>query len=184
MRKKMNQVSFLHMYHHTMMPVCAYIGVRFLPGGHGTLLGLINTLVHVIMYFYYMVSALGPQYQKYLQWKSYVTVIQMVQFLVVFAHSIQVFFRDCDYPRPIAGLLAINAVIFLYMFGSFYYRSYVGAPRKMTERADRSDDTLKEKQKLHHEINAQVVSNGNGVVLFNNNNVLTAKDANGKLKEN
>lgn len=40
LRKKDNQVTFLHMYHHTIMPICAWIGVKWLPGGHGTLLGM------------------------------------------------------------------------------------------------------------------------------------------------
>lgn len=32
LRKKNKQISFLHLYHHTMMPICAFIGVTFLPG--------------------------------------------------------------------------------------------------------------------------------------------------------
>ena len=32
LRKKNNQISYLHLWHHTMMPICAWIGVKFLPG--------------------------------------------------------------------------------------------------------------------------------------------------------
>lgn len=78
LRKKEKQVSFLHLYHHAMMPICSWIGVKFLPGGHGTLLGLINSFIHIIMYSYYFLAALGPQFQKYLWWKKYLTVMQMV----------------------------------------------------------------------------------------------------------
>ena len=39
-----------------------------------------NSFVHVVMYFYYMVSALGPQYRKYLWWKRYVTLLQIVSY--------------------------------------------------------------------------------------------------------
>ncbi|XP_044727532.1 elongation of very long chain fatty acids protein AAEL008004-like isoform X1 [Chrysoperla carnea] len=125
LRKKMNQVSFLHLYHHSMMPVCGWIGVRFLAGGHGTLLGLINSFIHIIMYSYYLVAGLGPQYQKYLWWKRYLTLMQMIQFCIIFVHTGQVLFRDCDYPKPIAALLSTQALVFLYMFGSFYYHAYV-----------------------------------------------------------
>ncbi|KOB72767.1 Elongation of very long chain fatty acids protein, partial [Operophtera brumata] len=31
LRKKNRQISFLHLYHHFMMPICAWIGVKFLP---------------------------------------------------------------------------------------------------------------------------------------------------------
>lgn len=46
-------------------------------GGHGTLLGLINSFIHVIMYMYYMLSAI-PSMQKYLWWKRYLTIMQIV----------------------------------------------------------------------------------------------------------
>lgn len=32
LRKKNRQITFLHLYHHFMMPICAWIGVKFLPG--------------------------------------------------------------------------------------------------------------------------------------------------------
>ncbi|XP_044755179.1 uncharacterized protein LOC123314125 [Coccinella septempunctata] len=127
LRKKMNQVSFLHLYHHTMMPICGWIGTKFLPGGHGTLLGVINSFIHIIMYTYYLMASMGPQYQKYLWWKKHVTALQMVQFCIIFVHNSQVLFRDCDYPKIITFLLATQALFFLYLFGSFYHRSYIQA---------------------------------------------------------
>lgn len=51
-------------------------------GGHGTFSNLVNNLVHVIMYFYYMLSAMGPQYQKYLWWKKHLTTLQLVSSLI------------------------------------------------------------------------------------------------------
>nr|CAD7451027.1 unnamed protein product [Timema bartmani] len=77
LRKKNNQISYLHLHHHTLMPVCSWIGVKFLPGGHGTLLGVINSFVHIIMYSYYLFAGLGPQFQKYLWWKKHLTTMQM-----------------------------------------------------------------------------------------------------------
>ena len=38
----------------------------------------INSGIHVIMYGYYGLAALGPHMQKYLWWKKYLTIIQMV----------------------------------------------------------------------------------------------------------
>ena len=37
-----------------------------------------NSFVHVVMYTYYGVSALGPAVQKYLWWKRYLTRLQLV----------------------------------------------------------------------------------------------------------
>lgn len=44
----------------------------------GTFHALLNCVVHVIMYLYYGLTALGPKYQKYLWWKKYLTTIQLV----------------------------------------------------------------------------------------------------------
>jgi len=78
LRKKEKQITFLHMYHHTVMPMISWACTKYYPGGHGTFIGVINSFVHIIMYFYYMMSAMGPQYQKYLWWKKYITTLQMV----------------------------------------------------------------------------------------------------------
>ena len=40
--------------------------------------GGMNVLVHVFMYTYYGLAAMGPQIQKYLWWKKYITKLQMV----------------------------------------------------------------------------------------------------------
>lgn len=79
LRKKNNQITFLHMYHHTVMPMISWGVTKYYPGGHGTFIGVINSFVHIIMYFYYMMSAMGPQYQKYLWWKKYITTLQLVR---------------------------------------------------------------------------------------------------------
>lgn len=50
----------------------------FKPGGMGTFHAMLNCCVHVLMYSYYAVCAMGPAYQKYLWWKKYMTTIQLV----------------------------------------------------------------------------------------------------------
>jgi len=40
-----------------------------------------NSLVHIIMYSYYMMSAMGPTLQPYLWWKKYITQLQLVRFI-------------------------------------------------------------------------------------------------------
>jgi elongation of very long chain fatty acids protein 4 len=36
--------------------------------------------------------------QPYLWWKKYLTQLQLLQFIVVFIHSLIPLFTDCDYP--------------------------------------------------------------------------------------
>lgn len=38
-----------------------------------------NAAIHVLMYLYYGLASCGPRIQKYLWWKKYLTIIQMVR---------------------------------------------------------------------------------------------------------
>ena len=79
MRKKHSHVSFLHVVHHGMMPINTWFASRFLGGGHSAVVPLLNTLVHILMYSYYMVSSMSPSYSKLIApWKRYLTIIQLV----------------------------------------------------------------------------------------------------------
>ncbi|XP_019870257.1 elongation of very long chain fatty acids protein AAEL008004 [Aethina tumida] len=124
MRKKESQITLLHLYHHSLTPLETWILVKFLAGGHGTFSNLINNMVHVVMYFYYMVSAMGPEYQKYIWWKKHLTTIQLLQFTLVFVHSAQLLWFDCGYPRFIGPLLLLHSTIFFVFFSNFYYQTY------------------------------------------------------------
>ncbi|KAJ6642149.1 Elongation of very long chain fatty acids protein 1 [Pseudolycoriella hygida] len=50
LRKKQRQVSFLHVYHHVMVILCVYYGMRSLPGGHNIVFGIVNTSVHALIF--------------------------------------------------------------------------------------------------------------------------------------
>ncbi|KAJ8918567.1 hypothetical protein NQ315_013072 [Exocentrus adspersus] len=124
LRKKDKQITFLHCYHHTTMAMISWAVVKYYPGGHCTFIGLINSFVHVIMYSYYLLAALGPQVQKFLWSKKYITTIQLVQFCIVFVHTSQLIFTDCGYPKWPVPLALPNIVFFYYLFTDFYNMAY------------------------------------------------------------
>lgn len=124
LRKKDEHVSLLHVVHHGIMPMSVWFGVRFTPGGHSTFFGLLNTFVHIVMYFYYMVAAMGPQYQKFIWWKKYLTTFQMVQFVAIVVHAFQLLFVDCNYPKAFVWWIGCHGVLFFCLFSDFYKRSY------------------------------------------------------------
>jgi len=125
LRKKFNHVSLLHVIHHGCMPMSVWFGVRFTPGGHSTFFGLLNTFVHVFMYTYYGMAALGPRYHKWLWWKQYMTTLQMVQFVGIMAHAFQLLFLDCDYPKAFVWWIGGHAVMFFILFSDFYKSAYL-----------------------------------------------------------
>lgn len=135
LRKKTSHVSTLHVIHHGCMPFSVWMGMKFAPGGHSTFFALLNTFVHIVMYFYYMISAMGPEYQKYIWWKKYLTSFQMLQFVAIFAHQFQLLFTECDYPKTFMIWIAIHGLMFLFLFSDFYKVNYSKVPKKKNQGA-------------------------------------------------
>ncbi|XP_043289108.1 elongation of very long chain fatty acids protein [Venturia canescens] len=124
LRKKQNQVSFLHVYHHTVTALYSWAYLKFLPGEQGLLVGFLNSLVHIFMYTYYMIAAMGPQYKKYLWWKKYMTIIQLIQFGLMLAYLMMILAMDCSMPKILTYFFTMNVTIFLYLFSNFYRKAY------------------------------------------------------------
>uniref|UniRef100_A0A1I8NHJ7 Elongation of very long chain fatty acids protein n=1 Tax=Musca domestica TaxID=7370 RepID=A0A1I8NHJ7_MUSDO len=137
LRKKERQISFLHLYHHASMPLATLIGVQYFAGGQGTIVCLVNSFIHIIMYAYYMLAAMGPKVQKYLWWKRYLTILQIVQFVIVFISTIQIQFQpNCAYNKIIGIGLTLNASLFIYLFSAFYVESYKKENKKKIANGD------------------------------------------------
>jgi len=135
-RKKFEHVSLLHVVHHGIMPLSVWPGARFVPGGHASFFGFLNVFVHMFMYLYYFLSALGPQYRKYIWWKQHMTTLQMIQFIGIMTHGFQlVFYDDCDFPWQFAYYIAAHAVMFFGLFSQFYIKEYLSPskPKKVTK---------------------------------------------------
>lgn len=131
LRKKQGQITFLHVFHHSFMPWTWWWGVSYAPGGMGSFHAMVNSVVHVIMYFYYGLSAAGPRFQKFLWWKKYMTAIQLVQFILVSLHATQWYFLDsCDYQVPLfVHLIWMYGTFFFILFSNFWYQAYTKGKR-------------------------------------------------------
>lgn len=131
LRKKHGQVTFLHIFHHSFMPWTWWWGIVFAPGGMGSFHAMVNSTVHIIMYFYYGLSAAGPRFQKFLWWKKYMTAIQLTQFVLVSLHATQYYFMDsCDYQFPmILHLIWMYGTFFFVLFSNFWIQAYVRGKR-------------------------------------------------------
>lgn len=78
LRKKFTHISILHVTHHSLVAWGVWIGLKFGGGGHSSFFPIINCGVHMIMYSYYCLAALGPRVRPFLWWKKYLTIVQMV----------------------------------------------------------------------------------------------------------
>jgi len=124
LRKKFTHLSALHVIHHSITPITFWWGTKFAGGGHTVFSPLFNCGIHTLMYFYYFLAACGPEVQKHLWWKKYLTSMQLIQFVSIFVHSLLPLYFSCDYP-PFMTILCIgNAVLFFGLFSHFYKKSY------------------------------------------------------------
>lgn len=133
-RKKFNHISTLHVIHHGIMPLSTWPGLRWVPGGHATFFGLLNSFVHVFMYLYYLGAALGPRYSAWVWWKRHMTNLQMIQFVGIVVHSLQlIVVPDCGFPVIYGYIIAAHAIMFFILFSQFYIREYLkGKTKKIT----------------------------------------------------
>lgn len=130
LRKKNSQLTFLHVYHHGTMIFNWWAGVKYFAGGQSFFIGLLNSFVHIIMYLYYGLSALGPNIQKYLWWKRYLTSLQLLQFVLLTTHTGYNLFTDCDFSDSMNAFVFAYCISLILLFSNFYYHSYLNRKSK------------------------------------------------------
>jgi len=125
LRKKTSQITFLHVLHHAIVPILSWYAVIREPGGYNTLFPFVNSFVHIVMYTYYGLAALGPGVQKYLWWKKYITVLQIGQFVIIFFLMIRLAIAPpCKVSTDMVAINLFSATLFLCLFLKFFIKSY------------------------------------------------------------
>ncbi|CAG9829107.1 unnamed protein product [Diabrotica balteata] len=132
LRKKNNQITGLHIYHHGSTFFLAWLGCKFIGGGMASLPPFVNSFIHVLMYTYYYLSSLGPEWQKKLQpWKPRLTMLQMIQFTLLIIHSLTALPSDCKVPRQFLLIYIPNVIVIFKMFYDFYTASYTPSKKQV-----------------------------------------------------
>lgn len=124
LRRKEKQITKLHVYHHCVTLILVYF-IVVLGFRSGWFLGLfINCFVHVIMYSYYLLSALFGDIRCF-QWiKKTVTSVQILQFAVVVIQLVMHQILGCSYSKFLAALLISQYAVFLFLFCQFFVSAY------------------------------------------------------------
>lgn len=140
---KKRPLNFLHVYHH-----CIVIPLFYVYMSTGMVLQWIlvvaNSSVHVAMYYYYAMSAIGQK----VWWKKYITQAQIIQFIIDLTATWPypfLYFSASGCSGSMRGWLFGQAVgaSFFKLFCDFYFRSYTkskgfkaqAAPRTQVEDA-------------------------------------------------
>lgn len=156
-KKDQQQLSFLHIYHHATMFSLWWIGARYVAGGSSFLGAMFNCCVHVLMYSYYALAAIGGKIKKYLWWKKYLTAIQMLQFIAALVMGINAIKIGCDFPMWMQYSCCAYMLSFLVLFSNFYIKAYLRHGKGKIASNGRE-------QEIHHMKNGRNkdVGNGNG----------------------
>lgn len=161
LRKRDQQLSFLHVYHHATMFPLWWIGAKYVAGGSSFLGAFFNCCVHVIMYSYYALSTLGERVRPFLWWKKYLTVLQMLQFVAALIMGVNAIRVGCDFPMWMQYSAVAYMVSFLILFSDFYYKAYVTGRKEKKQQSLATSNGLAQKG-LEKAANG-FHRNGNGV---------------------
>lgn len=140
LRGRMDQVSFLHVYHHTTIAWAWWIGFALMPGGDSYFGALLNSLIHVMMYSYYALALLKIS----CPWKRYLTQAQLLQFTSVVIYSAVCVSMWGD-KRTWKGMTCIFVQVFemtslFVLFARFYKKSYRKGKKDNKESKEKSND--------------------------------------------
>lgn len=126
LRGRMDQVSFLHVYHHISIAWAWWIGLNFSPFGDSYFGALLNSWIHVMMYSYYTLSLLKVP----CPWKRYITQAQLLQFTTVAMYTVISFakvYRAGEANMDVSICYAVQMfemVSLFYLFSLFYSKAY------------------------------------------------------------
>lgn len=137
--KKNKNVTKMHVLHHCLVPIFGWFIARAETGSYVLILLMVNSAVHVIMYTYYGIAALGPKYQKYIWWKKYVTSLQIFQFIFMTVFFSAAYYMGCTTSDFNFLFCFIITVLFLYLFIDYYLSAFF--PKKKAVNGNLKDAT-------------------------------------------
>jgi elongation of very long chain fatty acids protein 4 len=114
------QLTFLHVYHHVGTFLVWRFQLAYYPGGETYPPALLNSLVHVVMYYYYFQSTRGIQPW----WKMYLTRLQISQLFSFVILGLFATFTANPKHRYVGAISGFFAFTLLVLFFRFYFASY------------------------------------------------------------
>jgi len=124
LRGRMDQVSFLHVYHHTTIAWAWWAAFHLWPGGDAYFGALCNSWIHVMMYSYYAMALLKIA----CPWKRFLTMSQLVQFATVNVYTLLScwkMYENATWKNYTAYAIQITEMTSLFfLFSHFYRKTY------------------------------------------------------------
>jgi GNS1/SUR4 family len=124
LRKKNDQVSALHIYHHISTVVLLWVSGIYHIGYMALFVSVTNSLIHVFMYSYYFMSSFQGLRHISDILKKFMTLAQIIQLVLFVGHLSIALLPSCGLSK-VYILQIINIAILLGMFVKFYVTKYL-----------------------------------------------------------
>ena len=116
--QRWKQLSFLHVYHHFSIFLFYWLNLNVGYDADVYLTIVLNGLIHTVMYTYYFVSL---HMDKKIWWKSFLTLSQMTQFVLMNLQAGYLLYNDCQsFPPNITKAYLYYIVTLLALFAHFF----------------------------------------------------------------
>jgi hypothetical protein len=146
-----SKLRFIHTYHHVLTGLFSYLGM-YSKGTAAFFPILLNTMVHIPMYFYYLLVIVG---YRDVWWKNYLTDFQLSQFVLDAAFGIFYVNYNLIVKKPIGASCsgefkgAVSGVVIILTFYSMFYsmkQSYVA--ESITRKISLEKQKIEKQKKL------------------------------------
>jgi len=128
LEKRSRQFTLLHLWHHaTMMPLVSLWLARGYGAGSASLLGMLNALVHVVMYTHYLVMSLVKI--KHAWWKPWITRVQLGQHTALFVAMAWKSLVSPEWPLWMTMLSMVWGISIMALFMDFHVRQLESGAR-------------------------------------------------------
>lgn len=135
LRKKTDQVSMLHIYHHISTVVILWLSLLNGGGFMELFIASFNSCVHIIMYSYYFLSSYKKIRVVINFIKPIVTIIQILQLFIIFGHCIVAVMPGCK-NSPILFVQLVNVGFLIFMFLKFSIDTFIRRKSKSPNKCD------------------------------------------------
>ncbi|XP_072397469.1 very long chain fatty acid elongase F-like [Diabrotica undecimpunctata] len=127
LRKSYRQASFLHLYHHSGISFAAFVNFRYNYGETTVMIGLLNVGTHVLMYIYYLLTAVDSTWRNNVTIKKGLTSIQIIQLNLMWIYfGLTKITPGCKaMPRYVLYTWTGQNLFMVSLFLRFYFKTYV-----------------------------------------------------------
>jgi len=135
--KKWRQLSFLHVYHHTTIFLFYWLNANVFYDGDIYLTIALNGFIHTVMYTYYFICMHTKDKKTGksipIWWKSYLTLMQLVQFVTMMSQGSYLAINGCD---TLSIRITMTYVVYIlslfFLFAQFFVQSYIKPKKSKT----------------------------------------------------